>query len=181
MRPYGHALVAGIERYPRKVGATGARAFGVGAGGWGFGCSRCVTCGSCLPLPLQITKRMPEKKIQKRSSIKPFFKVVNYSHVMPTRYCATPSPRFPASLPAWLPRTPHLWPCHPILVSLASPVPRYQVDMQLDKGIVSKAALKDAVRPARTADLPGRPARGNPHVLCRPPSPRRRRRSRPSS
>lgn len=50
-KPFSHALVAGIERYPRKV-----------------------------------TKKMNKKKVQKRSTIKPFLKVVNYNHVMPTRY-----------------------------------------------------------------------------------------------
>ncbi|TFY63304.1 hypothetical protein EVG20_g6366 [Dentipellis fragilis] len=50
-RPYPHAIVAGIERYPRKV-----------------------------------TKRMGAKKLAKRSKVKPFIKVVNYSHLFPTRY-----------------------------------------------------------------------------------------------
>ncbi|KFM83405.1 60S ribosomal protein L27-like [Stegodyphus dumicola] len=50
-KPYGHALIAGIDRYPRKV-----------------------------------TRRMGKKKIAKRSKIKPFVKVLNYNHLMPTRY-----------------------------------------------------------------------------------------------
>merc|ERR1719370_90512 len=50
-KPFSHALVAGIDRYPRKV-----------------------------------TKKMSKKKIQKRSKVKPFLKVINYNHVMPTRY-----------------------------------------------------------------------------------------------
>ncbi|KAH9993312.1 60S ribosomal protein L27 [Russula compacta] len=50
-RPYPHAIVAGIERYPRKV-----------------------------------TKRMGAKKLARRSKVKPFIKVVNYSHLFPTRY-----------------------------------------------------------------------------------------------
>ncbi|KAF3083111.1 hypothetical protein TWF569_010922 [Orbilia oligospora] len=49
--PFGHALVAGIERYPSKV-----------------------------------TKRMSKKRITKRSKVKPFIKVTNYNHIMPTRY-----------------------------------------------------------------------------------------------
>jgi large subunit ribosomal protein L27e len=49
-RKYPHAIVAGIERYPR-----------------------------------QVTRRMSAKKIEKRSKIKPFIKVVNYNHLMPTR------------------------------------------------------------------------------------------------
>nr|ALS04634.1 60S ribosomal protein L27 [Pseudodiaptomus poplesia]ALS04770.1 60S ribosomal protein L27 [Pseudodiaptomus poplesia] len=50
-KPFSHALVAGIDRYPRKV-----------------------------------TKKMSKKRITKRSKIKPFLKVVNYNHVLPTRY-----------------------------------------------------------------------------------------------
>merc|ERR1712170_172223 len=50
-RMYGHALVAGIDRYPRKV-----------------------------------TKSMGKKKIASRNKLKPFIKVINYNHVMPTRY-----------------------------------------------------------------------------------------------
>merc|ERR1719462_1156710 len=50
-KPFSHALVAGIDRYPRKV-----------------------------------TKKMSKKKVSKRSKIKPFLKVVNYNHMMPTRY-----------------------------------------------------------------------------------------------
>ncbi|KAI5059565.1 hypothetical protein GOP47_0025884 [Adiantum capillus-veneris] len=50
-RPYGHALVAGIDKYPRKV-----------------------------------IKKLSQKKIAKRSRLKPFIRVVNYNHIMPTRY-----------------------------------------------------------------------------------------------
>ncbi|KAF9453386.1 hypothetical protein P691DRAFT_792835 [Macrolepiota fuliginosa MF-IS2] len=50
-RPYPHAIVAGVERYPRKV-----------------------------------TRRMGQKKLALRSKVKPFIKVVNYSHLFPTRY-----------------------------------------------------------------------------------------------
>lgn len=50
-KQYGHALVAGIDRYPRKV-----------------------------------HKRMGKAKIHKRSKIKPFVKILNYNHLMPTRY-----------------------------------------------------------------------------------------------
>ncbi len=48
---YGHCIVAGIEKAPRKV-----------------------------------TKKMTPKKIAKRSQITSFVKVVNYNHLMPTRY-----------------------------------------------------------------------------------------------
>merc|ERR1711994_327372 len=46
-KPFSHALVAGIDRYPRKVS---------------------------------------KKKVASRSKVKPFIKVVNYNHMMPTRY-----------------------------------------------------------------------------------------------
>jgi large subunit ribosomal protein L27e len=49
-RPYGYAVVAGIERTPLKV-----------------------------------TKSMGKKKVAKRSKVKPFVKIVNYNHMMPTR------------------------------------------------------------------------------------------------
>lgn len=49
-RPYGHALVAGINKYP-----------------------------------LKITKKMSKKKVAKRTRVKPFLKVLNYNHLMPTR------------------------------------------------------------------------------------------------
>jgi ribosomal protein L14E/L6E/L27E len=50
-RPFGHALVAGVERAPLKV-----------------------------------SKSMSKKLVAKRSRVKPFIKVVNYNHIMPTRY-----------------------------------------------------------------------------------------------
>lgn len=49
-RPYGHALVMGIDRYP-----------------------------------LKITKNMGKKRVAKRTRIKPFVRVLNYNHLMPTR------------------------------------------------------------------------------------------------
>lgn len=36
--------------------------------------------------PLRVTKSMSQKKILKRSKVKPFVKLVNYQHLMPTRY-----------------------------------------------------------------------------------------------
>jgi len=36
--------------------------------------------------PLKVTKRMSLKKIRKHMRIKPFIRVVNYNHIMPTRY-----------------------------------------------------------------------------------------------
>merc|ERR1712216_277707 len=49
--PYGHCVVAGVDRYPLKVKGN-----------------------------------MGPKTIKKRTSIKPFLKVVNHNHIMPTRY-----------------------------------------------------------------------------------------------
>lgn len=36
--------------------------------------------------PSQITRRMSKARQTKRSKVKPFIKVVNYNHLMPTRY-----------------------------------------------------------------------------------------------
>jgi large subunit ribosomal protein L27e len=49
--PYGHCVVAGIDRYPLKV-----------------------------------QKNQGPKTIKKRTAIKPFMKVINHNHIMPTRY-----------------------------------------------------------------------------------------------
>eukprot|EP01060_Flectonema_neradi_P038145 TRINITY_DN792_c0_g1_i12.p1 TRINITY_DN792_c0_g1~~TRINITY_DN792_c0_g1_i12.p1 ORF type:complete len:135 (+),score=30.99 TRINITY_DN792_c0_g1_i12:118-522(+) len=50
-RQYGHALVAGIDKYP-----------------------------------LKINKSMNKKRMAFRSRVRPFIKVVNHNHLMPTRY-----------------------------------------------------------------------------------------------
>ena len=36
--------------------------------------------------PSQITRRMSKTRQDKRSKVKPFIKVINYNHLMPTRY-----------------------------------------------------------------------------------------------
>ena len=36
--------------------------------------------------PSKVTKRMGKKRVEKRSKVKPFIKMVNYNHIMPTRY-----------------------------------------------------------------------------------------------
>jgi large subunit ribosomal protein L27e len=36
--------------------------------------------------PLRVTRGMSQKKIERRSKVKPFVKTVNYNHIMPTRY-----------------------------------------------------------------------------------------------
>ncbi|KAM7499899.1 hypothetical protein LguiA_024313 [Lonicera macranthoides] len=50
-RPYGHCLVAGIKKYPKKV-----------------------------------IRKDSVKKTAKKSRVKAFIKLVNYNHIMPTRY-----------------------------------------------------------------------------------------------
>ncbi|KAJ6840056.1 60S ribosomal protein L27-3 [Iris pallida] len=50
-RAYGHCLVAGVSKYPKKV-----------------------------------IRKDSAKKTAKKSRVKAFVKVVNYSHLMPTRY-----------------------------------------------------------------------------------------------
>ncbi len=35
--------------------------------------------------PLKVKKSMNEKKVEKRSRVKPFLKLVNFNHLMPTR------------------------------------------------------------------------------------------------
>ena len=52
-RKYGHAMIVGIDRAPKRV-----------------------------------TRSMSKKRIAKRSQITPFIKVVNFSHLMVTRYAA---------------------------------------------------------------------------------------------
>ena len=47
--------------------------------------SHAIVAGLDRP-PRKITKAMDEKKITKRSLMKPFIKHVNYTHMMPTRY-----------------------------------------------------------------------------------------------
>ncbi len=36
--------------------------------------------------PLRVTKRMSQKKIERRTKVKAFVKNVNYNHLLPTRY-----------------------------------------------------------------------------------------------
>ena len=36
--------------------------------------------------PLKVTKDMKSKRFNKRSKVKPFVRMVNYNHIMPTRY-----------------------------------------------------------------------------------------------
>ncbi|CAL8069680.1 unnamed protein product [Calicophoron daubneyi] len=50
-KPYGHCLVVGIDRYPRRI-----------------------------------LRKMGKRRMESRSKIKPFVKIYNYNHLMPTRH-----------------------------------------------------------------------------------------------
>lgn len=39
--------------------------------------------------PLRVAKRMSKTKIKRRSTLKPFVKLVNYNHILPTRFQVT--------------------------------------------------------------------------------------------
>ena len=39
--------------------------------------------------PLRVAKRMSKQKIKRRSTLKPFAKLVNYNHILPTRFQVT--------------------------------------------------------------------------------------------
>ena len=39
--------------------------------------------------PLRVAKRMSKNKIKRRSVLKPFAKIVNYNHILPTRFQVT--------------------------------------------------------------------------------------------
>ncbi|KAK4936477.1 60S ribosomal protein L27B [Elasticomyces elasticus] len=36
--------------------------------------------------PSKVTRRMGKTRVEKRSKVKPFIKMINYNHIMPTRY-----------------------------------------------------------------------------------------------
>ena len=39
--------------------------------------------------PMRVAKRMSKTKIKRRSTLKPFAKIVNYNHILPTRFLVT--------------------------------------------------------------------------------------------
>jgi large subunit ribosomal protein L27e len=39
--------------------------------------------------PMKVAKKMSKKKIARRSTLKPFVKIVNYNHILPTRFLVT--------------------------------------------------------------------------------------------
>ena len=73
-------LVLGGRFAGRK--AVVVKAYDEGATGHPYGCALVAGINK---YPLPVTKKMNKKKIQKRSHVKPFLKVINYSHLLPTR------------------------------------------------------------------------------------------------
>lgn len=63
--------------------AVVVRAYDEGTKDRPFG--HCLVVGVEKP-PLRISKKMPEKRQQRKTRVKPFVKYVNYTHIMPTRY-----------------------------------------------------------------------------------------------
>lgn len=84
-RAYGHALVCGLSKEPRKASPHAVN---------GTGIVRRESCqsherGLLTPLVysiMQVVKKTSQKKQARRSTVKSFIKVVNYQHMMPTRY-----------------------------------------------------------------------------------------------
>eukprot|EP00293_Proteomonas_sulcata_P020195 CAMPEP_0184312172 /NCGR_PEP_ID=MMETSP1049-20130417/47643_1 /TAXON_ID=77928 /ORGANISM="Proteomonas sulcata, Strain CCMP704" /LENGTH=136 /DNA_ID=CAMNT_0026628113 /DNA_START=19 /DNA_END=429 /DNA_ORIENTATION=+ len=69
-------------RYAGKKGVI-VKTFDDGVDGRKYG--HCVVAGIARA-PLKVKRGMSEKKIEKRSRVKPFIKTVNFNHLMPTRY-----------------------------------------------------------------------------------------------
>ncbi|KAI3381808.1 hypothetical protein SNEBB_004025 [Seison nebaliae] len=57
-----------------------------------YGCALVAGIKKC---PLRVTKKMPMTKIRRRTTIKAFVKVVNYSHLMVTRHTFDTKLMFP--------------------------------------------------------------------------------------
>lgn len=64
-RPYGHALVAGIDKFVNHFS--------------------CYILATNNRYPLKVVKRMGKKTIAKRIRIRPFVKVASLQHMLPTR------------------------------------------------------------------------------------------------
>ena len=77
-RPYPHAIVAGIERCVESFFRSNLLFF--------YRCNEDVVLIHPRRYPLKVHKSMGKKKVAKRSKVKPFIKVVNYAHLLPTRY-----------------------------------------------------------------------------------------------
>lgn len=79
-RPYPHLVVAGVDRAPLKARRKKLCV---------FVCLEEKTflfCLRSLKSLLQVVRGMSKRTIAKRTRVKPFVKVVNMQHVMPTRF-----------------------------------------------------------------------------------------------
>lgn len=69
-------------RYAGKKGVI-VKTFDEGTDSRKYG--HCIVAG-VAKAPLKVKKGMSAKKVEKRSRIKPFLKVLNFNHLMPTRF-----------------------------------------------------------------------------------------------
>jgi len=63
--------------------AVVVKTFDDGTKGRQFG--HCLVAG-VKRAPLKVTTKMSQKKVEKRTKVKPFVRYINYTHIMPTRY-----------------------------------------------------------------------------------------------
>merc|ERR1711966_377247 len=78
----GKVVILLNGRYAGKKGVI-VKTFDDGIDGRKYG--HCIVAGIARE-PLKEKKSMSEKKVEKRSRVKPFLKMVNFNHLMPTRY-----------------------------------------------------------------------------------------------
>merc|ERR1719163_1666532 len=78
----GRVVILTGGRYAGKKGLV-VKTFDEGTKARAFG--HCLVAG-IAKAPLQVTKNMGKKKIEKRTKVKAFVKYINYNHIMPTRY-----------------------------------------------------------------------------------------------
>eukprot|EP01051_Picozoa_sp_SAG22_P018617 SAG22_NODE_3185_length_1868_cov_4.990390_1_plen_165_part_00 len=78
----GKVVVLLQGRYAGKK-AVIVRQYDEGHGDRHYG--HCVVAG-IAKAPLKLSKKMDKKKLENRSKLKAFLKIVNYNHIMPTRY-----------------------------------------------------------------------------------------------
>lgn len=77
----GKVVILLNGRYAGKKGVI-VKTFDDGIDGRKYG--HCIVAGIARE-PLKVKKCMSEKKVEKRSRVKPFLKMVNFNHLMPTR------------------------------------------------------------------------------------------------
>merc|ERR1711966_250135 len=78
----GKVVICLNGRYAGKKGVI-VKTFDDGIDGRKYG--HAIVAGIARE-PLKVKKSMSEKKVEKRSRVKPFIKMVNFNHLMPTRY-----------------------------------------------------------------------------------------------